>query len=736
MHAYVERRAVVNCEAGSARSLNSDRTRTNCQQCIHNSPYLFVSRVRGACTSAWEAFSLLVHGKIVNKDSKALLHRSSVSADAPVERKSLGNTQRATSPAEQWEPDTAMHEQEPTPEHSKPDPSPACEPRVTDEFCALEPATVPPMPGSNGGTAPAVAAAQPSKRDPSLTEQQSTAEQRSKSVQQSPPEQHSTPGQQSTPRQECTPGESHAATDISREVADVMQPSAMSMSAQESHRDVAQEAQVLDAAAQHLNGAKTAEVLASYEPDTSESPEQQPSALAHSDPLNPPGTNATPSETTRVSASAGAATAQLGVDVDPHPPDEEAAECAAPDVCETEDSQGRQHPVSTLDGSLLPGSASQRSVDVEPVQGLQVVLNPLQVCTPMTSGIHGHDATLKASTAQQQSPVSRSMVSPRSAHQRRSSIHVRVAREVIASPRNSHSLAGLTGLAMATPAAGQGNCTGQQANTATNSPCRGHSFAIQCPAAKADSEAQSSARSLMHPVTGTPDAEVSALASPRSFFALREGQDVGDGQPVAFLPYEQLPMSGVTACQQRTEVHEDVPSLSVVHPQVFHALPSLTPAPADEQMSCDMMPRSLAAQLPAAPHSVCPQSGCNSVRWPLDTPIMYNQIEDAQGDIPEWSSDGASADENGCDNKVDDEGDLPLADEIGGAVVVDLDQLEPHETPTPLPEAVWAQAAEDAADIELDAGFSLALPENQSTISTPKFCTGVTASHPFAPCTV
>lgn len=92
--------------------------------------------------------------------------------------------------------------------------------------------------------------------------------------------------------------------------------------------------------------------------------------------------------------------------------------------------------------------------------------------------------------------------------------------------------------------------------------------------------------------------------------------------------------------------------------------------------------------------------------------------------MPAWSSDGGSAQENGDAAGADDmrEDDMPLCDERAGVDVVDLHELAPHETPTPLPVGVWSQAAEQAAEVDLGSHRLQQLPCERPQLGLQPVC--------------
>lgn len=327
------------------------------------------------------------------------------------------------------------------------------------------------------------------------------------------------------------------------------------------------------------------------------------------------------------------------------------------------------------------------------VPALQVVDNPLQAVTPVAFGSQPR-SQVTASPAPQSEAMPQSMAAAaygsRSPRPRRSSVHVTAAAECVKSPRvtGSFSVGGLSAQ----------RDRGSQPIVLQPQP--------------------SPLRQGSMPFGGPSNVVAGPERTPPSFpsiFALNSHPIAVEEQPAAF---QHFPVQASAPSSPRN-ASSSMHAASLVQGSFVNQSPTMDPV-----ASMDTAKGALAnVPLSAGPTSAGPQ-------WPAHTPILHDEGDGAEEEgIPAWSSDGGSADENAgaAGGAQVPEDELPFCDERADANVVDMHELEPHETPSPLPEGVWSQVAEQAAEAELSGlqGVSEDDEGKRSTSSTPKFCAGV-----------
>lgn len=331
------------------------------------------------------------------------------------------------------------------------------------------------------------------------------------------------------------------------------------------------------------------------------------------------------------------------------------------------------------------------------VPALQVVDNPLQAVTPVAFG-----SQLRSQVTESPAPpgeaapqgIAASAYGTRSPRPRRTSVHVTVMSECVNSPR-------------ATASFSVGGC-------ATKPGRASQPTLVLQPRLSPLCQGSVSLRGASNAVTG-PESKPSAS---RRDFALNSQRAAGEELPATFQPTPIQFSNKTSPGKAPTSLHAGsglAQGSTVIQP------PVINPAA--------LMENAMGTLANAPPMSIGPTSA--GPQWCAHTPILHDEGDDAEEEgMPAWSSDGGSPDENapdggGCGAQVPED-QLPFCDERTGANVVDMHELEPHETPSPLPEGVWPQVAEQAAAAELSGqdGVPADTEGNRSTSSTPKFCEG------------
>lgn len=326
---------------------------------------------------------------------------------------------------------------------------------------------------------------------------------------------------------------------------------------------------------------------------------------------------------------------------------------------------------------------------------LQVVDNPLQAVTPVAFGSQPQ-SQVTASPAPGPAAMAQSMAAAiygsRSPRPRRTSVHVTAAAECARSPR-------VTGTFSVGRSSAHMDRASQPTIVLQPSPLRQDSMPQRVPSGT---------------VAGQ---DRTAPASPVRDF-VHNHPIVLEEQPATFQP---TPMQVSAMSNPRNAPNSIRAGAAVVQGSIVQQAARVDPV---------AFMHKTGSVLANAPVSIGPTSA--GPQWPAHTPILHDEGDAAAEEgIPAWSSDEGSAIEiaGASGNDAVPEDELPFCDERAGTNVVDMHELEPHETPSPLPEGIWSQFAEQAAEAELGGhpGLPADAEGKRSTSSTPKFCEGVSS---------